>query len=75
MRHDSILSREPVAENEDEVVAALAKRLKRRGAARELAELMGASEAYVSQCRRRKTVPAKLAYLLGYRRVVRWEKM
>ena len=69
------LTRNQVAENEAEVLAALRKRLERRGAARELADLLGASESYISQIRQRKTIPPKVAYALGYRRVVRWEKM
>ena len=69
------LRRNQVAENEAEVIEALRKRLERRGAARELADLLGASESYISQIRQKKTVPPKVAYALGYRLVVRWEKI
>ena len=66
--------RDQLAENEAEVRAALDKRLKRKGAAREMDEMLGLTESYISQMRK-GPVPPKVAYGLGYRRVVRWEKL
>lgn len=69
------LGRDPVPDNDDLVRAALSRRLRRRGAAREMAALLGVTEAYLSQLRRRGTVPPRVAYLLGFRRVCRWEQI
>jgi transcriptional regulator with XRE-family HTH domain len=68
--------REQVAENEAEVRAALRRRLAVKGSARKLAVLLGLTEAYISQLKRGQgPVPPKIAYVLGYERVVTWRKI
>lgn len=68
--------RDAEAENEVEVRSALDKRLSERGAAKEMASFLGVSEAYISSVRNgHRAVPPKIAFLLGYRRRIWWEKL
>lgn len=62
--------------NESEVRAALQAKLAEHGAASALARELGVSRAYVSMVQTGKApISQRLAELLGFRRVVLWEKL
>lgn len=64
------------AENENEVRDILKERLSRRGAAKEMATSLGCSDPYLSLVKNGvRPLPQKIAAMLGFRRVIRWERM
>lgn len=62
--------------DESEVRAALQAKLAEHGAASALARELGVSRAYISMVQTGKApISPRLAELLGFRRVVIWEKL
>lgn len=62
--------------DEADVRAVLQARLAEHGASTALAQELGVSRAYISQVRKgQKPISPRLAELLGFRRVVLWEKL
>jgi transcriptional regulator with XRE-family HTH domain len=65
----------PEIENEDEVLAALHRRLAVRGGAQQLAEAAGVTRALLSMIKSGRRRPSlRIAEALGFRRVVRFER-
>jgi transcriptional regulator with XRE-family HTH domain len=68
-------ARKVIYGDDDLVLAELRLRVRERGAARQLAEEAGVSAAAVSQViRGHRPPPESLARVLGFRKVVRWER-
>ena len=65
-----------IADNNEEVVAALRARTLGRGEAKRFAHELGVTPQMLSQVLNgQKTPPESMAKALGFRRVVRWERI